>query len=304
MNDVPMTLRWRAVPPQDWARLAPHVHRWNRRADGSVRCLHADQGPDVAAHAAELAALAADDAAFWLCRNDAGQPVGVIGCELDVAAQRAWLRGPLAASAAVLQAMGAGAMPRLQAALPQVRRWDAFPAADDEPLNAWYAAAGFTPLQLHRVLQAPARALAATPADARVRLVTPDDLRAAWALHGALFPSSYLWAEGFGREMPRRLLWVLPGNGGAMAGYLHAEDQPASDELYVDYLGVAEAERGRGIGAALLQRAAHGAVERGRTAVALTVGEDRPSALGLYARCGFVEVSAGRHWQRTSKIHD
>ena len=86
-----MTLHWLAVPPEAWSDLAPLLFAWNRRADGRVRCLHADQGRDLEAHAAELAALAPDDAAFWLC-SDAGGPVGVIGCEIDRVAGRAWLR--------------------------------------------------------------------------------------------------------------------------------------------------------------------------------------------------------------------
>jgi ribosomal protein S18 acetylase RimI-like enzyme len=294
-------LRWQRVPPAAWPGLAPYLHAWNRRADGRPRCLHSDQGPDASAHAAELAALATDQAAFWLGTDAVtGAPAGVIGCEVDHAAQRVWLRGPLAAMPAWLDAMPAlSTLTLLAQTLPQVRQWDAFVAEDDAALNAWYRAAGFEPQQLHRVLQAPAAGLAALPPLPQVRAATAQDRALAWALHSALFPSSYLSADDFGADASRRALWVVPGDdGGAIAGYLHAEDQPPGDELYVDYLGVVESARGRGLGAALLQRAGQGAVERGRTQVALTVREDRRGALGLYLRCGFAQVSAGRHWQR------
>jgi len=296
-----MTLVWTRVAPSSWAALAPYLHAWNRRSDGSASCLHADQGDDLAAYRAELAALEAPAAAFWVCR-DRGEPVGVIGCEVDSAAGRAWLRGPLAATPAVHEAMNAPLMVSfLETAWPHVRQWDGFPAADEELLNAWYAAAGFAPQQVHRVLQATAAGLAAhAPPDAGVRVATTQDAVAAWGLHSALFPSSYLSADEFRDGTPERTLLVLAAAGGDVVAYLHAEDRPLCSEWYVDYLGVAEAQRGRGVATALLQRAGQCAAERGRAHVALTVREDRPSAIGLYARCGFVELSAGRHWQRTS----
>ena len=294
-----MTLDWTCVPPQSWSTLAPHLHAWNRRPDGSVRCLHAEQGPDVAAHRAELATLDAQGAAFWLCR-DGAEPVGVLGCEVDHAAGRAWLRGPLVARPALLETVnGPLTMSLLQTALPQIRQWDAFPTADDAPLHAWYAAAGFAPQQLHRVLRTPAAGLAAHVPAASVRMATARDAVAAWRLNRALFPSSYLSADAFRGGTPQRTLLVLVADSGAVAGYLHAEDRPLSDEWYVDYLGVAQAQRGRGGATALLQRAGRCAAERARAHVTLTVREDRRSAIGLYARCGFVELSAGRHWQRT-----
>jgi ribosomal protein S18 acetylase RimI-like enzyme len=294
-----MTLDWTRVAPASWPALAPLFHAWNRRTDGSARCLHADQGDDLAAYRAELAALQAQGAAFWLCR-DRGDPLGVIGCEVDSAARRAWLRGPLASTPALLEAMNAPSMVSfLETALPQVRQWDGIPAADDEPLNAWYAAAGFAPQQLHRVLQATAAGLAAHAPDAGVRVATVQDAVAAWTLHHALFPSSYLSADEFRDGTPQRTLFVRVAAGGDVAGYLHGEDRPLCSEWYVDYLGVAEVQRGRGVATALLQRAGQCAADRGRAHVTLTVREDRPSAIGLYARCGFIELSAGRHWQRT-----
>jgi mycothiol synthase len=76
------------------------------------------------------------------------------------------------------------------------------------------------------------------------------------------------------------------------------EENPADQEAYVDYVGVMESQRGRGMGRALLHAAAHWAVEMGRPHVALTVREDRRSAIGLYRHAGFVELHAGRHWRR------
>ena len=83
------------VAHDDWPALARFIHRHNRRADGSVRCLHAAQGDSVTALAHELAALPADEAAFWQVRDPGGAIDGIVGCEFDAALRRAWLRGPL-----------------------------------------------------------------------------------------------------------------------------------------------------------------------------------------------------------------
>ena len=50
----------------------------------------------------------------------------------------------------------------------------------------------------------------------------------------------------------------------------------------------------------LLGGAAQWGVDRGRSGIALTVREDRPVAIELYRRSGFVEMSRGRHWRRTA----
>jgi ribosomal protein S18 acetylase RimI-like enzyme len=294
-----MSGSWQRVPPERWRTLATRLHAWNRRADGGVRCIHTDQGEDVAPHEAELAAMAPDAAAFWLYVDQRGEAVGLIGCEVDRALARGWLRGPLATTSGVLDAMRPSALALLDDALPEVRQWDAFPSADCAELNDWYAAVGFAPLQLHRVLQADLTGLAASEGvEADVRVATADDAADAWRLHGSLFPASYLAAAEFAGDGAKRTLFVVRDGAGALAGYLHAEDDPLSGEIYVDYLGVAAAGRGRGLGAALLRAAARWGAERGRSRVSLTVREDRPSALGLYARCGFAEITSGRHWQR------
>lgn len=69
---------------------------------------------------------------------------------------------------------------------------------------------------------------------------------------------------------------------GRPAGYLVAKDDTRMDELYVDYLGVDPAARGRGPGRALLLDAMRWAEDRGRRRAALTVRQDRAEALSLY----------------------
>lgn len=294
-----MSLTLLRLPAAEWPGLAEFIHRCNQAPGGGVRCLHAAQGDDVASHAAELAGLPADEAAFWALAED-GRQVGVVGCEVDAALKRAWLRGPLAAEPRVLDALLPLVGPTLEAALPVVHHFDAFPSADDAQLNAWYAAAGYDALQLHTVLRAP---IAGRPgAPSTVRRATPQDLPAMLSLHLELFPSPYIGEADFGRALEPAAecaLFVAAGNDGLPVGYLYVQDNASEQEAYVDYLGVLPSHRGRGQGRALLDSAAHWGAEQGRAHLALTVREDRRSALGLYQRWGFVTVSAGRHWRKT-----
>jgi ribosomal protein S18 acetylase RimI-like enzyme len=294
-----MPLVLERLPPPAWPSLAPFIHAWNQRDDGGMHCLHAASGSDVAAHSAELAALAPDEAAFWQILRD-GRIVGTVGCEFDAALGRAWMRGPLVAAADDLDALLPLVDATLAAALPAILNFDAFPAADSTQLNNWYRSAGYTPLHVHAAMQAELGALQALPAGA-VRAL-PSDLPAMLGLHAELFESPHLGEEAFRRALHATdcALLVARGVDAQPLGYLYVEDRPSEQEVYVHYLGVVESARGRGLGKTLLGGACRWGADRGRNGIALTVREDRPAAMELYRRSGFVETSRGRHWRRTA----
>ena len=264
-----------------------------------MHCLHARHGNDAASHAAELAALSPDAAAFWAVR-DGGHLQAVIGCEFDPSLQRAWVRGPLWNDRRTADVLLSLAGPALETALPMIRHFDAFAALDSALLNGWLAAAGYAPLQVHTLLRAPIRLPRSGPA-AGVRRATPSDIPAASALHQALFPSAYVSEADLVRGLQATdcTLLVATDDDGRLTGYLFVQDAPAEHEAYIDYVGVDAARRGRGLGRALLDAAARWGAARGRGHLALTVREDLRSALALYRRSGFAEVSSARHWRRT-----
>jgi ribosomal protein S18 acetylase RimI-like enzyme len=296
-----------AVPPAAWPALAPFIHRHNQRADGGLRCLHAAQGDGVAQLANELAALPADEAVFWQVSDAHGEIDGIVGCEFDAELGRAWLRGPIVAGdPAQRQPLQHRLLQALEAGLPRIRCFDAFPAEDEASLNALYAARGYQRLGVHRVLEAalctpaPARAAAwPLPLGVSIRPAQADDLAPLLALHEALFPNGYLKASDFAEaigDAARRML-VCTAAEGRLLGYLHAKDDPEQPEVYVDYLGVAPDARGQGLGAALLADALAWGRALARPRASLTVREDRAPALALYERSGFRQVSAGVHWR-------
>jgi ribosomal-protein-alanine N-acetyltransferase len=278
--------------------MAGFVFDHNRRSDGGVHCLHAAQGPTVASHAQELATLSPAQAAFWSIMRG-GHRVGWLGCAFDIASRRAWLRGPLVADDSLLEVTVHVVGPTLESALPQIDEFDAFPAADDAPLNAWCAAAGYAPMQVHTVMRAEIQRLPMHPTT--VRPATKRDLPAISDLHRTLFPTAYIRDADLERAAEGKAdcaLLVACGQDAEPVGYLYVQDNPSEQEAYVDYLGVAESHRGHGRGQALLDAAARWGARHGRPHLALTVREDRSSALNLYRHAGFAEVSAGRHWRK------
>ena len=189
----------------------------------------------------------------------------------------------------------------LSAALPEIVHFDGFPAADSKRLNDWYRAAGYLPLQVHAALRAELSALQGLPT--AVCQALPSDLPTVLGLHAELFPSAYLGKEAFHRALYATdcALFIARSAEAEPLGYLYVEDRPAEQDVYVHYLGVTESARGRSLGKALLGRAAAWGVDRGRNGMSLTVREDRPVAMELYRRSGFVETSRGRHWRRTAR---
>jgi ribosomal protein S18 acetylase RimI-like enzyme len=155
-------------------------------------------------------------------------------------------------------------------------------------------------MDVHRVMQSTLGDVGpATAADARVRLARPDDLRQWLPLHHGLFPDSYYSDDEIAAAISDDPSLVLTAwLDGRPAGYLVAKDDTSMDELYVDYLGVDPAFRGRGLGRALLLHAMRWGEGRGRRRAALTVRQDRAEALSLYLRCGFQQARAGVHWRR------
>mgnify|MGYP001420218886 CR=1 FL=1 len=277
----------------------------NRDASGRVRCLQAEQGETVAAVLHEMRSLNDGESCF-LAVSEGAALHGAIGAEVDPSLSRAWLRGPVcsgavAADPVLRDRLFDALIAALPAALPHIRRFDAFPHVDETPLRAAWRRAGFRDELQHHVLSLAQAAYTPPSLPSSATTAGAADAVAAGALHEALFPVSYLRSADLMAATathvggnPRRLF--VAASAGVVCGYAYVQQLPAGDEAYVDYLGVAPDARGHGLGRALLDAAVHWAlVERALPRVSLTVRQDRSPALGLYFGAGFVEVAAGAH---------
>jgi ribosomal protein S18 acetylase RimI-like enzyme len=297
----------------DHPRLAEWIASHNRRDDGRARCLHADHGLSSAEHLRELQSLAPDESLFLAAVDGEGSWLGVVGCEHDAVAARAWVRGPLPAcgpGAAVAgmspacSALAVGLLQGLARHLPAIRQFDGFVQTDEPALLQCWAALGAERRSDYHVMRAgPEAAPAAWPEG--VLDATPALAEAAADLHGQSFPASYLSPQALleERDADRRLL--VASAGGQLAGYLYAQHKRGDDEGYVDFLAVAPGQRGRGHGRRLLAAALHWTLaERRLPATFLTVESVRQPALGLYQASGFVRQASGAHLRWTPALAD
>lgn len=125
-----------------------------------------------------------------------------------------------------------------------------------------------------------------------VRIATPRDLDAIAALYALTFDAmqARLAVEQYLRpEGTWALLATVDRDGAAApAGFVLA--RTVLDETEIFSVGVAPADRRRGVGASLMAAARQIARRGGAAAIVLEVGVDNPGARALYGNCGYEMV--------------
>lgn len=94
-------------------------------------------------------------------------------------------------------------------------------------------------------------------------------------------------------------LWIVAVSAGQPAGVLLLNENIASSALEVSYVGVTKAFRGKGLGRALLAKAAELAVSERLSTISLAVDARNHYAMRLYERTGFVEYARRLAYMRT-----
>ncbi|HEX8731683.1 MAG TPA: GNAT family N-acetyltransferase [Ktedonobacterales bacterium] len=176
---------------------------------------------------------------------------------------------------------------------------------------------GFVPQPGHalRMRRALAESLTGqrTPAGYRIRPLAEGELGAWLALAGELFPQATRLPLSVGR---RRALMadaaytpdldlVAETETGALVGFCHAALRPDERERlgrragWIELLGVAPAQRGAGLGRALLRTGLLALADYGADEALLTVRADNTAAQALYAAEGFIPLHAERTWTLT-----
>lgn len=228
--------------------------------------------------------------------------VGAFGFEADTELGRAWLYGPFARHpdwAAVADRLWA----EVQALIP-VAAHERELFCDIENVNccAFAARHGFPPRSEDAILQFDRRSLAELPVASAPEL-SPADHAAFEQLHDRLFPGTYYAGRQIiGRLDQHRKVFVAI-EGTALQGYIHVEVQPEFGEGNIEFIGVAEGARGRGIGRRLLAAAlgwmfAFESIE----SIFLAVNATNTAALGLYRGAGFQLLHTMRSFRRENTV--
>lgn len=125
-----------------------------------------------------------------------------------------------------------------------------------------------------------------------IRLATIDDLDEIEEMERRLFPDDAWPREMLRDEIvnPHNVMIVDEGERG-LNGYAAARCLVGNDSADIHNIAVAEAERGKGIGAALFDRLVAWCVERGASTILLEVRADNAVAQALYSSRGFEPIA-------------
>lgn len=265
-------------------------------ADGAHHIGYFGTDPADIAHGIR-AADPPPEVGYRLAERD-GRLVGVLGIEADAALGRAWLYGPLIDApdwpaladqlyAAVQPAIPSGVVEHELFCDRRNAHVQAFAERHQFPLHSEAAILNFDRAQLASRSFLPAL-------DLEDRFFPHFG-----ALHRRLFPRTYASADQLIAKRGPEARILVETAGDRLLGYTCVKIEPAAHQAYIDYLGVAEDARRRGVAARLLTAAldwmfAHPAVQRAD----LTVDSGNQAALRLYTSLGFTTERTMRAYRK------
>lgn len=214
--------------------------------------------------------------------------VGLFGADYDLEIDRAWLYGPLVAGPNWHETADA-LYAALQDIIPSaIHEQELFFDIRNQRGQEFAARHAFPPRSDNAVLyleREAARAPAASPqpvCDYETAFFEQFE-----TLHNDLFPHTYFTARQIVEKLDETHRLLLAVENGQVLGYIFCKRDSVS--AYIDFIGVAPAARGQGLGAALLERGIAWMFARPEIRVIdLTVNADNAAALRLYQTFGFV----------------
>ncbi len=281
----------RKVLPSEFPRIAVWIERMNRSPE--THCLHSSSGERAEELVAEMESLHRTGELIWTVVVGGEEMRGLIGCEFERDGHRGWMRGPFSSGASA-DDLDRGWF-QLQGLLPpSIHRLDTFLNIKNREGQEFYRRHGFERQgESHEYLAVRPPEMA--PAGIEHCVPLPVEHQRVFAsLHDRIFPQTYY----NGAQIVHRLdedhcVWVYLDSGQVL-GYIHLAAEPWADEGFVEYLGVEDDFRGRGIGSALLHRALDwGFNQRGLAALGLVVADGNTNARSMYERCGFALKHTG-----------
>jgi ribosomal protein S18 acetylase RimI-like enzyme len=231
-----------------------------------------------------------------LLAYEAGQLVGLLGIDTDAETGRAWLYGPMvdfADWATVADALYEEAL-RQDVMPPFVRDEELFVDVANTNIAAFAGRHRFIPGTPNASLRLERTAFSTESVVSDVEELTALHYQTFNQLHVMLFPGTYF----SGRQIIDRLgvrdkvfIASIPEMSDVPVAYIYARIEPEATEGYIDFLGVHEGFRRRGIGGRLISAAARWLFSfPDIEVVALTVHADNTAAIALYTGLGFTHT--------------
>jgi len=276
----------RCAERSDLGRLAEWLCRVCSDPEG--QCLHSWSGESPDALRERLAGYLDDSELQYLLLEQGGSLFGAMGAEYDTSLGRAWLHGPHV----LLDDWDRGAerlFHELLAMLPaEVEYLTAYVNTRNSRARAFFVARGFSErdTESHEFWLVPAQ-------DRRVVENRVVDLESAHRdsfseLYESLFPAAYYSSDRVVEMMGRSHHVVVVADGNEVLGFAVAASEVEGALGEVQFLGVREDCRGRGLGRDLLQSAVDWLIDEAHAPrVSLNVDADLGTARNLYESVGF-----------------
>lgn len=226
------------------------------------------------------------EVSFVIALQD-GRLVGVMGSEFDEELGRGWLWGPFAL-VQDWEALADSLYEELFQILPaSIRQFGAFLNAANQRGVSFYLQRGFERHGVSHVYQA-ARPAMSVPVQEPCPALKSEHKEGFTALHTSIFPNAYYSAQRVLDQIDEdNQVFVFP-QGERVLGYVYATVGSDVQSGEVEFLGVHEDARRRGIGRQLLLSALQWLFEvKGVSPVVLTVYDENNSARSLYEGAGF-----------------
>ncbi|MBA4383232.1 MAG: hypothetical protein C0410_00705 [Anaerolinea sp.] len=266
-----------------------------------THCIHSETGEDAQSICNEMLRLDADGEICFVTSSAEGQVTGAMGCELDVELGRGWLRGPFvvderndwnAAAASLYEGL-------LELLSASIRQLDTFLDVENRHGNAFYLSRDFEQLRLVHVYLCDRPEGVVQEADLCERL-HPRQAQAFIDLHDTTFPGTYATGQRILNKLDDQHQVFVYGQGSEMLGYLYSAIDEYTGDGSIEFVGVREEARGKGIGRLLLQKALHWLFEVKQVQqVMLVVNDNLANARSLYESVGFRLKYTGVHNRKT-----
>ncbi|MGH2754955.1 MAG: GNAT family N-acetyltransferase [Actinomycetota bacterium] len=225
--------------------------------------------------------------------------VGFLGAEADSGVGRVWLFGPTVTHPEwdrVSDALIAELSPLLPSDAPEQ---ELFFNVANARCARFGERHGFARYKDCEILRFQRKQVSDLPAgDARE--VRDDESASLAALHDRLFPSAPWTGRQVMERRGRHEKVFVAEDAGPVVGYIHARVDPAFPEGNIEFVGVVETSRRRGVGTRLVASALKWMFSFDHIEVTwLTVMEDDPGARRLYVGLGWDPIHAMRSMRRS-----
>ncbi|KAI8825970.1 acyl-CoA N-acyltransferase [Fimicolochytrium jonesii] len=258
---------------------------------------------------------------FGARSTNSGKLLSVVGFEVNEASATGWIHGPWVSYdvADPNNVIRRWTFDQAVAALPVMNIIRTYYDMRSQDVLEALKVMGFTPadkmsfgmqMDAKDVRGVPCPALSPSAAAAaesflvrQIKIDEKDDLAAVRALHGKTFKDplhefkedSVIWNFGVYRKTPDSDA-TTPPPASALVGYACVRGQGDMPTCYIAFLGIEEAERGKGLGRLLLATIRKWFAEEETTQLdqmTLTVDADNLRAKGIYLETGFKEICTG-----------